>query len=467
MNNSVLLTVLDRLNSTEIRQLSKFLRSPYFNQREDVVLLFDYIQECRALKIERLDKKKAFQKVYPQATYQDAKIRHLMSYLLQLVKDFLVQENDVDDVVSKKIHLCQALRKKGLNRLFEKEWKKTHALQDQQAYRNTHFYYNNYKLYLERSEYLHQHQRTGEMNLQEVTDELTTFYIADLLRQSCSVLAHQSLSPQHYDLKLVEPVLQLVDSGGLRDIPAISIYYHCYRALKDLNNEADFYALPPLIKANWQQFPNHEIRDILLLAINYCIQKLNSGERKFIREAFELYRFGLAHQIVLRHGVLSLYTYKNVLKLGLALQEYDWVEAYLEAFKQYLHPEQRENNYLHNLAVFYFSKRDYAKAMSLLQQVTFQDKLHELDARRMLLRMYYELQEFDALESLLESFQTYIRRQKNIGYHQENYINLIRIMKKMLRTNLDNKTNQAAILQAIHTTKALAERGWLLEQLNG
>jgi len=459
--------VLERLDGSEIRNLSKFLRSPYFNQREDVVLLFEYIQENRALKIDGLDKKKAFQRVYPKEAYQDAKVRHLMSYLLQLVKDFLAQEHHTKGLVAKKIHLCQALRKKGLNRLFEKEWQKALALHNKQVYRNTHFYYNNYKLYLEQSEYLHQYQRTGEMNLQEVTDELTTFYIADLLRQSCSVLAHQSLSPQDYDLKLVEPVIQLVENGWMRNIPAIAIYYHSYRALNDLNNEADFYALLPLIKANWKQFPNHEIRDILLLAINYCIQRLNSGERKFIREAFELYQFGLEYKIVVNDGVISLYTYKNVLKLGLALQEYDWVEQYLETFKQYLHPEQRENNYQHNLAVFYFSKRDYGKAMSLLQQVTFKDKLHELDARRMLLRIYYELQEFDALESLLESFQTYIRRQKNIGYHQENYLNLIRFIKKMLRANLEIKADKTAIIESIHATKALAERGWLLEQLNG
>ncbi len=461
----MLLSLIERLSKKESRELSKFLRSPYFNQRKDVVLFYDYLAERVDLKVDDFDKKKAFRSVYPKEAFQDAKFRHLMSYLFELIKRFLAQHHGDKHPITQKINLCSALRQRGLNKLFEKELKKVFHLQNQQSYRNTNFYYNNYKLYLEQSEYLHQQQRIGEMNLQEVTDELTTFYVADLLRQSCSVLAHQSLSPQNYDLKLLNPVIQMVEKSSLLNIPAVAIYYHSYRALKDLKNEKDFDALPPLIKANWQQFPDHEIRDILLLAINYCIQKLNGGERKFIREAFELYRFGLEHHILLEQGVLSLYTYKNVLKLGLALQEYDWVEQYLESFKKHLHPEQRENNYLHNLAVFYFSKRDYDKAMSLLQQVNFKDKLHELDARRMLLRMYYELQEFDALESLLESFQTYIRRQKDIGYHQENYLNLIRIIKKMLRSNLRNKKTKIEMISLIDSTKALAERGWLLEQL--
>ena len=103
--------------------------------------------------------------------------------------------------------------------------------------------------------------------------------------------------------------------------------------------------------------------------------------------------------------------------------------------------------------------------MNLLQQVDFKDRLHQLDARRMLLLMYYELSEFDALESLLDSFQTYIRRQKDLSYHRDNYLNLIRFIRKMLRLNLDLRANREDIIKEINDTKALAEKAWLLEQL--
>ncbi len=465
MNNSTLLLLLDRLDKKEWRDFRQFLCSPYFNQRKDVLQLFDIIEESRLLKIIDLDKRKAFQKIFPEENYQDAKIRHLMSYLLKLLKSFLVQQQIETDEVHQNIKLCHVLRKKGMNKMFEKEWKTTQNLQGKQLLRNTHFYYNNYQLNLERSEHLHQSQRRGEMNLQEMTDELTTFYMADLLRQACSVLAHQSMDSQIYELKLLPAVVQLVEQGWLLDIPAVAIYFHSYRALKDSKNEHDFYRLPILIKENWEQFPKAEIRDILVLAINYCIKRLNSGDKEFIREAFELYRFGLEKEIFIDNKILSLYTYKNILKLGLALKEYDWVESYLENYKKYLAPEQRENNYSHNLAIFYFSKKDYTKAMNLLQQVEFKDRLHQLGARRMLLLMYYELGEFDALESLLDSFQTYIRRQKDLGYHRENFLNLIRFIRKMLRVNLDIRVNREKLIEELEQTKSIIERAWLLEQL--
>ena len=330
MNNSTLLLLFDRLEKKEWKDFRRFLSSPYFNQRKDVLQLFDFIEESRLLKIVDLDKRRAFKKIFPKENYQDAKIRHLMSYLMKLLKSFLIQQQIEVDEVHQKIKLCHILRKKGIDKMFEKEWSSTQKLQRQQSLRNTHFYYNNYQLNLERSEYLHQNQRSGEMNLQEMTDELTTFYIADLLRQACSVLAHQSMNSQIYELKLLPTVIQLLEQGWLLQVPTVAIYFHSYRALNDLKNENDFYRLPILIKENWEQFPRAEIRDILVLAINYCIKRLNRGDKEFIREAFELYRFGLEKEILINNKILLLYTYKNILKLGLALKEYNWVESYLE-----------------------------------------------------------------------------------------------------------------------------------------
>ena len=97
-----------------------------------------------------------------------------------------------------------------------------------------------------------------------------------------------------------------------------------------------------------------------------------------------------------------------------------------------LHPRERDNLYYYNLAYLRFQQRDYAGAMPLLQQVDLEDPLNNLDARRMLLRSYYELGEWDALESLLHSFGAYLRRQKNLGYHRNTNENLIHYTKKLL-----------------------------------
>ena len=220
-----------------------------------------------------------------------------------------------------------------------------------------------------------------------------------------------------------------------------------------------------MIEKHWSDFPTEESRSIYVLAINCGIKRLNKGDRKYIRECFDLYRSGLKNRVLFENGVVSNYTYTNVFKAGLALKEFNWVESFLKEYKSYLPASDRENTYNFNLAFLYFQKPDYDSAMELLQKVDFNDVLNNLDSRRMLLRIYYELGYYDSLESLLDSFKTYLSRQKNIGYHKENYANLIYFMKKILRANLSDKTQSSKLIKEIEATPALAEKSWLLEQL--
>ena len=103
--------------------------------------------------------------------------------------------------------------------------------------------------------------------------------------------------------------------------------------------------------------------------------------------------------------------------------------------------------------------------MQLLLRVEFKDMLNNLDARRMLLKSYFELGEYNALDSLLDSFSRYIHRQKEKGYHQENYLNLIRFVKKIIHAKVEDKKIWKQMKEEIESTNRLAEREWLLEKL--
>ena len=84
------------------------------------------------------------------------------------------------------------------------------------------------------------------------------------------------------------------------------------------------------------------------------------------------------------------------------------------------------------------------------------------NARRLLARIYFELKENTALNSLIESAKIYLHRQKSIGYHREMYINFFKILELLLKTDLKNR----AILRGqIEAAQYLAEREWLLEKL--
>ncbi|MEQ1743839.1 MAG: hypothetical protein ABMA02_00295 [Saprospiraceae bacterium] len=87
---------------------------------------------------------------------------------------------------------------------------------------------------------------------------------------------------------------------------------------------------------------------------------------------------------------------------------------------------------------------------------------NHLDARHLLLVCYHELGEWDALSSLLDSFASYQKRQKNIGYQRDNYENLIRFTRRLLEMVPGDAAGRTRLYSDIATAERVAGKEWLL-----
>ena len=103
--------------------------------------------------------------------------------------------------------------------------------------------------------------------------------------------------------------------------------------------------------------------------------------------------------------------------------------------------------------------------MERLRQVEYEDLFLNIYAKIMLMKIYYELQEHDVLDSFLKSFERFIRRHRGLAYHRENYLNDIYFTRKMLKVNPFDRDGREALRRELETTPALTERGWLLERV--
>ena len=466
MQNSHLITILRTFSKKDFRDLRKWLSSPMHNQREDVIGMFEYLTANGRIDNEKqLRKEKVFQKIFPKEPYDDSKIRQTMHFLFKSVEEFLIYQELREDQVRSKMALASVYRKRKLDKAFQKTIKGVKELQEKVVFRNEHFLRNEYLLQQEQYTYLENQKRNISMNLQEVSDSLDTTYFADKLRQSCLMLAHQKVYKAEYQIGLLKEVLEYVEKRSFLEIPAISIYYYGYRALTSEDNEHFFKSLREAIDQHGHLFPKSEIRDIYLMAINYCIGRANSGGETYIREAFELFRLGFDNKALIENGLVSRFSFRNAVGAGLKLKEYDWVDRFIHEFKQYLEKKYQESFFLHSLARLQFERKDYDQAMKLLVQTDFDDILVNLNAKTMLFKMYYELDEHDALESLLESMRTYILRKNLMGYHKTNYQNIIKCTKRLVRVTPYNTQQKEKLRDEIQAMKPLTEKEWLLEQL--
>lgn len=460
MRQSQLLQLLEKLDKKDLREARKWVASPAHNLRADVVALFDYIAAGLIKSPDRLSKQQAYAACYPHETYDEARINHLMSWLLTALRDYLAWREWQSDEPAVRLLRCRALRKLGLDDAFEKEWAAAQAALDSQPHRDEHYHHLSHLLQRERYEHASLQRRAADLPLTEMADHAATAYRLNSLRFECSAEAAQTVSRRAVG-SLPLAVSQQPPTANSQQ-PTVELYENLLRALRDPADEAAFFEAKRLLEAEWQLFRGNERRDLYLLALNFCIRKINSGQRQFMRQAFDLYRSGLDNQALFEYGQVSRFTYKNAVTAGLNLREFDWARQFIEDYRQYLHPRERHSAYCYNLAVWHFWRLDYDEAMTLLRETDFADPLTNLDARAILLKIYHARGYHDVLESHLGSFLTYLGRQKNIGYQRDNYLNLIRFAKKMLRLDAKDEAGRAALREEIAQTAALAEREWLL-----
>ncbi|MCB0544552.1 MAG: hypothetical protein KDC70_13595, partial [Saprospiraceae bacterium] len=207
-----------------------------------------------------------------------------------------------------------------------------------------------------------------------------------------------------------------------------------------------------------------ETHDLYLMAINFCIRRINRADEQYFREIFDLYRSGLQHGALLEDGILSRWTYNNIALTAMRLREFDWTKQFLTDFMPFLPETHREGAYNFNIARYYYDTGDYRQAMQHLLRMEYDDVLQNLAAKTILCKIYFELDEVDALENQLDSIQIYLRRKKVLGYHKENYTAIVRLMRKLLATGGSAQAG-ARLRREIEQAPVLTEREWMLRQL--
>ncbi|MBL0080182.1 MAG: hypothetical protein IPP53_14070 [Bacteroidetes bacterium] len=191
---------------------------------------------------------------------------------------------------------------------------------------------------------------------------------------------------------------------------------------------------------------------------------MNSGNKERLNDLFEFYQSALQLNLFVEHNELSRFTFRNIISCALQLNEYVWIEAFIEKYAPFLNEKYRQNQVNFNLARLYFAKGLFEKTTPILLQEDFGDPLLNLAAKTMLVKIYFELKEWAILDAALDSFSVFLNRQKQLAYHKSNYKNFIHFMKKMVRLNHD-QLNLKKLEADINATNPLTEKKWLLNAI--
>ena len=207
------------------------------------------------------------------------------------------------------------------------------------------------------------------------------------------------------------------------------------------------------------------MREFYTFSINHCIRQTNRGERNLEHEVLDLYQKALEAGYLFENGILSRFTYHNIVAAALRCRELDWAEHFIPQYNGFLESAWRDSSLSFNQARLDYARNRFDSVQLLLQKANYRDPLLNLAAKTLLLKTYFVLGEHDLLQSHLDAMRNYINRKKVIGYHRSNYLNIIRFTERMLHREPYNKQMLDELRMEIEKEPVLTEKEWFLERL--
>ncbi len=471
-----LLSLLSSFSRLSLSRFRKFLLSPYHNENQTLVALFNVIDEH--LKAERtepppknkqLEKQVVWRALFGRLPYNDTQWRRLCSELLQLAYVFIHTEACREAEMEEKLALLRHFKTPALEKHFRGVLRQAQALQESQMQHSSQAYFSAYQF----EQALHQQLETQTGNiehfghLEQADAQLDRFYYAQKLKHYCDALGYQSFLSRKPEIALPEGFMAYLEQAGLLQSPLLQAYYLVAQMLSQPQQERFFLELKALFFDQYQSFAPEDCQTLFIHLKNYCIhKKINVGVSEYFAELFDIFKKAMDAGLLLKDGWLDPQDYKNIITVALFVREFDWVEDFIQSYTAHLPEENQGNALTYNLAKVYFHQGQYEKVIAQLREVEYQNLVYALGSKLMLLKTYFELGEFMALDSLIDSFRIYLRRKGEISREvRQQYMNVLRFVKKLSNVAPRDRQALAKIQEEAEACSELAAKKWILEKI--
>ncbi|MCU0348259.1 MAG: hypothetical protein MUC59_15060 [Saprospiraceae bacterium] len=473
MLNSKLVTFLRNFARHDLAQFRKYIVSPFFNEREELVRLYDLLLDAELItgNASDVDKYALWQGLFPAAAFDDVRFRRACSDLLQLAMDFTAYNQYTSNPTTGQVFLLHALAKTQLEKHFEGVLRQTELIQEKLGQRDADFHYLSYMLHRRRQEHL-EHvspKKTSFEPIEKADFHLDCYYFTKKLEHYCDSLGYRNMVSASAEVPLFPGFLTFLAQSPYLAEPAVKAWYLVAQMMLHPDEAHCFQDMKSLLETHSASFQHRELQTLFIHSMNYCIDtKINHGREDYYGELFSLYRIALNKEIIFENGQLNPHHYKNIITVGLHIKEFAWVETFIQDYTHRLPKSDQDNALNFNLAQVYFYQKRYDRVIELLQEVEYQNLAYSLGSRVILLRTYFELGEDQALESLIDSYRIFLRRNRLISKEvKQQYLNMLRFTRKLSQLAPYDKKGIEKARQEIENCKSLTGKKWLLEKAEG
>ncbi len=422
MQNSKLFILLKTFTKKELQRFDDFLASPYYNKHNDTLRWWKILRKyAPGFAHKNLEKTIVFAKLFPNTPFNPQWLYDLNAYLLRLAEQFLATENYLENQPAQKRHLLSALAIKRLDTF----WDNHHVLAQQQLASNqtdnTDYWLDHYslsKLYqYHYDDYSRRHamRHFKEANTRKVFDALSILYVMDgLMHQSYEVNNHLS-----HNFSFDDSFLTRIYPLAVQNLPPGNAFIAnaLHQAiLLSYTNTAHYFTslLATLHQTEFAQISPRIQRSLLTNMTNYCLKNLPTDENLYRSHLFGIYQSLIQLGLLVVNGSFLVVPFCNIVQNALQVGENAWAKYFIDTYSQELDLSVRQNAISFCEANICFYDGQFSNALVLLHQTDPKFRKSMASLKNLLIRIYYELGETDALLSQIDALKHYLSDAGNL-----------------------------------------------------
>ncbi|HAY34594.1 MAG TPA: hypothetical protein PK536_04545 [Ignavibacteria bacterium] len=490
MLKSSLLEIIRSFSKQDLLKFEDFVRSPYFNKKENVSRLFMEIKNyAPSFTDGNLEKEKTWAKLFPGTEYNYGIMKNLIHDLTKLSDSFIAIEYSNADKLKSNIDLLAALLQRQISKVFSAKYDMTEKIYIDPALKNESYKMEQYydflfKLKLLKAIYNRLHN-PGSSSFEYITESGNYFLYSAVINFYKYYNNYLAFNDRHIQVKdstaetflnglnknFIPDLIKKVKTNSEREYKILKCFYEMNIAL---NPDADISCYNNFKKSLQDCsdiIPRGDLKD-LLVCLNNSLTKIREGKSNTginsNREILEISNMEIENNLFLQpNGVMDQNSYINYILTAFTLREYESIEIFVKKFGSKIPEDRRENVNNYSQAHISFGKKEFDKSLEYLSKINHDFFNMKHLVRDIQMMNYYELNDYVSFDFALDSYKHFIAKNKSVTPHNrslsEDFCNNIKKLFR-LRESFD-KFELEKVRKEIINNK-LINKYWILDKLS-
>lgn len=473
MRESKLTEMVKGISPAEFRKFGEFLNSPYHNKSRKIIQLYELINfNYDEFDANIITNEKIAKAIFNGEGDKDQNVRTLISSFTSLLEEFLAIEELSKNPLYGKTLLLKSLRDRNILKTFDMVSKEISEFQEKDFNRNTDYYYNEFSF---KETWLNYHGEDLDLDLDksylEMSENADYLFIVTKLKILNTVISRKILSgigiyksywAVENILKYIEKNIQSIEKNH----PIIYSEYKILMMVLEPAKDIHFHDLEKHVFNNIVKFNEEELEQVYYSLSNYCVNKIALGEDKFVNELYKIHSNFEKTGFYAKNKNLMYTDFIGVIICGLNMKHLKWVQHFFETYKGNITSDVKRDTINLASALIAFHEKKYKECIAFLGKVGYKYTYFYLKSKETLIKAYYELDELESMEAVVDAAKHYLKRHKEIlSIHYDRFILFLNYIINLTKLDKKQKPELKVLMKKLDENRTTIAREWLIEKI--